>query len=138
VIEMSKTTITRLFVGAVLAVVIGLVVALAALVTALAAGAVAIGGPTVITVNGTAIAGTLGWLVLGAVAIATGALAAIASWIGALLNTVQLQDKTWFFALLVLGLCSFGWLAMAAYVLAGPDATKADVARPGAAPAVGA
>jgi hypothetical protein len=127
---MSKATVTRLFVGAVLAVVVGLVVALAAIIAALAAGAVTIGGPTVIMVNGTAIAGSLGWLVMGAVAIAAGALTAIASWIGALLNTARLEDKTWFVALLVLGLFSLGWVAMTAYVLAGPDATSPGPARP--------
>jgi hypothetical protein len=135
---MSKATVTRLFVGAVLAVVVGLVVALAALIAALAGGTVTLGGSTVITVNGPAFAGTVGWLVMGAVGIVAGALAAVASWIGALLNTVRLEDKTWFVALLVLGLCSFGWVAMAAYVLAGPDGTKKDVSRPGIAPASGA
>jgi hypothetical protein len=130
---MSKATVTRLFVGAVLAVVVGLAVGLAAVIAALADGAVTIGGPTVITVNGAAIAGNLGWLVIGAVAIAAGALAAVGSWIGALLNTVKLEDKTWFVALLVLGLFSLGWIAMAAYVLAGPDATSPGPARPGVA-----
>lgn len=128
---MSKATITRLFVGAIVAVAVGLIVALAAAIAALAAGVVTIGGPTVITVNGTALAGTLGWLVLGAIAIASGALAAIASWIGALLNTAKLEDKTWFVVLLVLGLFSLGWVAMAAYVLAGPDSTGQPVANRG-------
>ena len=133
---MSKALVTRLFVAAVLAVVVGLVIVVGAAMAALAEGAVTIGGPTVVTVNGTAFAGTLGWLILGAVAIAAGALAAIASWIGALLNTAQLEDKTWFVALLVLGLFSLGWAAMAAYVLAGPDSTK-DVAQPGMTAASG-
>jgi hypothetical protein len=43
------------------------------------------------------------------------------AWIGALLNTAQLDDKTWFVVLLLLGLFSFGLLAMIAYVIAGPD-----------------
>lgn len=133
---MSKAIVTRLFVAAVLAVVVGLVIVVGAGMAALAEGAVTIGGPTVVTVNGTAFAGTLGWLLLGAVAIAAGALAAIASWIGALLNTAQLEDKTWFVALLVLGLFSLGWAAMAAYVLAGPDSAK-DVAHPGMTAASG-
>ena len=128
---MSKATITRLFVGAVLAVVVGVIVALAAVVAALAAGAVTIGGSDVVTVKGTAIAGNLGWLVIGAVAIGAGGLAAIASWLGALLNTVQLEDKTWFVALLILGLFSLGWIAMAAYILAGPDSARSSVAHPG-------
>jgi hypothetical protein len=134
---MSKATITRLFVGAVLAVIVGLLVALAAVIAALAGGAITIGGPAVITVNGGAFAGTAIWLVIGFGAVAAGALAAIASWIGALLNTMQLEDKTWFVALLVLGLLSLGWVAMAAYVLAGPDSTRQDIAHPGIAEASG-
>lgn len=134
---MSKGMVTRLFVAAVLAVVVGLVIVLAAAIAALAGGAVTIGGPTVVTVNGTALAGTLGWLVIAAVAIAAGGLAAISSWIGALLNTAQLEDKTWFVALLVLGLISLGWVAMAAYVLAGPDSTNQDVGHRGMAASSG-
>lgn len=130
---MSKSTITRLFIGAVLAVAVGLIVALAAVVVALAGGVVTIGGPSVVTVNGGAFAGTLPWLLIAALAVGAGAIAAIASWIGALLNTVQLEDKTWFVALLVLGLVSLGWVAMAAYVIGGPDATKQDIARPAVA-----
>jgi uncharacterized membrane protein len=48
----------------------------------------------------------------------------VVSWIGALLNTWQLEDKLWFAALLALGLLGFGVVAMIAYVVAGPDGTK--------------
>jgi len=130
---MSKSTVTRLFVGAILAVAVGLVVAFAAIVASIAGGVVTIGGPAVVTVNGGAFAGTVVWLIVASLALAAGALAAIASWIGALLNTVQLEDKTWFVVLLVLGLFSLGWVAMAAYVFAGPDAMSPSVARPGTA-----
>jgi hypothetical protein len=40
--------------------------------------------------------------------------------VGALLSTAQLDDKTWFIVLLVLGLLSSGLVAMIAYVIAGP------------------
>jgi hypothetical protein len=53
-----------------------------------------------------------------------GAIGGLVSWIGALLNTAQLEDKTWFIILLVLGLLSFGLFAMIAYVIAGPDGTR--------------
>ncbi len=119
---MSKAVVTRLFVGAVLAIVAGVVISAVAILAALAGGVVTIGGPNVLTLNGQAFAGTLPWLAIGSIAIGVGAAAGIASWIGALLNTVQLENKTWFVALLVLGLFSLGWVAMAAYVLAGPDA----------------
>lgn len=127
---MSKASVTRLFIGAAVAVVAGLIVALAAVVAAIAGGVVTIGGPAVITVYGGPFAGTLIWLVIASLLISAGALAALASWIGALLNTVQLEDKSWFAALLVLGIFSLGWIAMIAYVVAGPDGTTQMAARP--------
>ena len=120
---MSKSTVTRLFFGAILLLAVSIVVALATLVAAMAGGVVAIGGPNVATVDGEVFAGSLPWLLIAALVFAGGAIAALASWIGALLNTWQLEDKTWFVALLVLGLLSFGWVAMVAYVIAGPDST---------------
>ena len=76
------------------------------------------------TVLGGALSWTVGLLVIASVMIAAGTVAAIASWVGALLNTAQLEDKTWFAALHVLGLVSLGWLGMIAYVFAGPDRTS--------------
>jgi hypothetical protein len=105
---MSKPTITRLFVGATVAVAAGLVLVLAALWTAVASDLVV----------------TVALVVVGSLALLAGAAAGVVSWIGALLNTAQLEDKTWFVSLLVLGLCSGGVLAMVAYVLAGPDGTS--------------
>lgn len=121
---MSKATITRLFVVAVLAVAAGLAVGLATVVAALAGGVVQIGGPGVVDFDGGALAGALPWLVVASLAIASGSLVALASWIGALLNTARLDDKAWFIGLLVLGLVSLGWIAMVAYVVAGPDRTR--------------
>ena len=68
---------------------------------------------------------------LGIVAVATmlaGFIAGLVSWIGALLNTAQLASKAWFIALLLTGIFSLGFIAMIAYVVAGPDGT-ADAAR---------
>jgi hypothetical protein len=62
-----------------------------------------------------------------------GTTAAVVSWIGALLNTWQLEDKLWFGSLLAGGLLGLGVVAMIAYVVAGPDGTKQSVARPGIA-----
>ena len=45
------------------------------------------------------------------------------SWIGALLNTWQLDSKTWFAVLLLLGIFNLGFFAMIAYLIAGPDGT---------------
>ena len=130
---MSKATVTFLFFGAIAALAVGAVVALATVVAAIAGGVVTLGGSNGVSVDGQVFAGSLPWLLIAGLVFAAGTLAALASWIGALLNTWQLADKTWFVVLLVFGLFSFGWVAMVAYVIAGPDATSPSVARPGVA-----
>jgi hypothetical protein len=126
-IQMSKRTVTRWFVGAVIAVGAGLVLGVAALSAALATDAIDFGGSYVIDVNGGPGAWTaLGLVIVGSLAILVGTVAAVLSWLGALLNTRQLDNKTWFAALLALGLLGFGVVAMIAYVVAGPDGTSGE------------
>jgi hypothetical protein len=137
--RMSKKDITRLFVGAIVAVVAGVVLGIAALTAALASDAIDLGGSYVIDVNGGSGAWTaLGLVIVGSLAAVCGTIAAVVSWIGALLNTWQLEDKVWFGSLLAGGLLGLGVVAMIAYVVAGPDGTKQSVARPGIAGAAGA
>jgi ABC-type Na+ efflux pump permease subunit len=133
-IRMSKKSVTRLFVGAIVAVGAGLVLGIAALSAALATDAIDFGGSYVIDVSGGSGAWVaLGLVIVGSLAILGGTIAAVVSWIGALLNTWQLEDKMWFASLLALGLLGFGVVAMIAYIVAGPDGTKQSVARPGTA-----
>jgi len=126
---MSKSSITRLFAGAIAAVVVGLTIGIAGLVAALANGAVVIDGSEVVTLNGEPLAWGIAVLFIATLVVAAGTLAAIASWVGALINTSRLDDKTWFVVLFVLGLVSIGWVAMIAYVVAGPDSTAQDSTR---------
>jgi hypothetical protein len=118
---MSKTTITRLFVAAIAAVFAGIVIGIAGAVAGLVDGAVVLGGPQFVSVNGDVLAWTIAVRVVTSLVVAAGTVAAIAAWVGALFNTSRLDDKTWFAALLLLGLVSLGWVAMIAYVFAGPD-----------------
>jgi len=126
----SKVTVTRVFLGSVAAVVAGAVLAFAAVWIAYASGAFVMSGPDVIGVQSTPMAWTIVWLgVVAALAMIAGFIGGLVSWIGALLNTAQLEDKTWFIVLLVLGLFSFGLVAMIAYVIAGPDGAKQTAVR---------
>ena len=130
-IRMSKKNVTRLFVGAIVAVGAGLVFGFGALWAALASDAIDLGGSEYIDVYGGSGAWTaLGLVVVGSLVALGGTTAAVVSWIGALLNTWQLDDKAWFASLLALGLLGFGVVAMIAYVFAGPDGTKQNVAGP--------
>jgi hypothetical protein len=136
IFQMSKQAVTRLFFGAVIAFGAGLVVGFAALSAALASDAIDLGGSDFIDANGGSGAWTaLGLVIVGSLAILVGTVAAVVSWIGALLNTWQLEDKAWFASLLALGLLGFGVVAMIAYVVAGPDGTKQSLARPSIAEA---
>ena len=67
--------------------------------------------------------GLVGLACIGILAIVAGVFGQFVAWIGALVNTARLDDKAWFVVLLVLGLLSFGFIAMLVYVLAGPDGT---------------
>jgi hypothetical protein len=123
--EMTKQTITRFFVGSVLAIAGGFVLTVIASLLAFANGSLVYSGPDVVGVNESA----FGWAmitvaVVGILAMAGGAIGQFVSWIGAVLNTSKLEDKTWFVVLLLLGLFSFGFIAMLVYVIAGPDGTE--------------
>jgi hypothetical protein len=123
---MSKSTITRLFIGSLLAIAGGLVLGFIAVLRGYTSGAFVMNGPDVVGVQSTAMAWTVAALVvIGILAIIGGVIGQFVAWIGAVLETAQLEDKTWFLALLLLGVLSFGFLAMLAYVIAGPDGATA-------------
>ena len=127
---MSKSVVTIVFVGGVIAMIAGVVISAIAVIGALAGGLVVIDGRGIVGVDGSVVWTMLGPVLLGGAAVAGGALAGLIAWLGALVNTFQLEDKTWFLVLLVLGLFSFGFLAMIAYIVAGPDSTRTAGARP--------
>jgi hypothetical protein len=122
---MTKPTVVRIFYGSLIAVVAGIILAFFAVWGAFASGAFVMDGHDVVGVNTTGFA----WLLvlvagIGCFAIVGGAIGGLVAWIGALLNTAQLADKTWFILLLILGLFSLGLVAMIAYVIGGPDGTR--------------
>jgi hypothetical protein len=123
--EVTKSLVTRLFVGSFVAVIAGFILGLAAVIVAYNGGAFVMNGPDVTGIHSTPFAVSMVVLALaGVAAIIGGAIAGLVSWIGALINTAELDDKTWFVLVLVLGLVSMGFIAMIAYVIAGPDGTR--------------
>jgi hypothetical protein len=132
---MSKATVTRLFIGAGLAIIAGAVLAIIAVSTALASNAFVMSGSDIVGLRGSALA----WLSLalglaGILAFIGGLTAGLVAWIGALLNTWQLESKAWFIGLLLLGIFNLGFFAMVAYVIAGPEASPAGGRRDASAP----
>jgi hypothetical protein len=135
---MSKTTVTRLFIGAGLAIIAGAVLAFMAVGIAIASNVFVMDGSDIVGLRGSPVAwASLAIGVGGVVAVIGGMIAGLVSWIGALLNTWQLESKAWFIGLLLLGIFNLGFFAMVAYLIAGPDgkATATPLAAPASAPA---
>ena len=133
---MSKATVTRLFIGSIVAAVAGAVITIIAVGLALANDVFIMNGPDVVGVEGSALAlSLLGLGIAGGLAIVGGMIGFLVSWIGALLNTAQLDSKAWFLGLLLLGIFNLGFLAMIAYVVVGPDGTSAAASHRAVAPA---
>jgi hypothetical protein len=127
---MSKATVTRLFIGSGIAIVSGAIVAVAAVWLAIANNVFVMAGPDITGITGGALAWSIVALgILGAMAVAGGFIGGLVSWIGALLNTWQLESRTWFAVLLLLGIFNLGFFAMIAYLLAGPDGRAAATSR---------
>ena len=119
---MSKAMVTRLFIGAGLAMIAGGILASAGVWVAIANDVFVMNGPDIVGLRGSALAwSVLGIAMVGVFAIMGGLLAGLVAWIGALLNTWQLESKAWFVGLLLLGIFNLGFFAMVAYLIAGPD-----------------
>jgi hypothetical protein len=119
---MAKTTIRSLFVGSLVAFGGALVLLAVAGALALANGSLVRDGPDVTGIRET----PFGWVMAGLAGVAilvmlAAAVTQFVAWVGAVINTAGLKDKTWFIILLVTGLLSFGFIAMIIYLIAGPD-----------------
>jgi hypothetical protein len=122
---MSKATITRLFIGSLIGVAAGAILAISAVWLAIANNVFVMAGADIVGIHGSALAWSLlGLGLVGGLAIAGGMIGGLVAWIGALLNTWKLDSRAWFVALLLLGIFNLGFIAMIAYLIAGPDGTR--------------
>ena len=119
---MSKATVRGLFIGGLIAFGAGAIGAILAIGLAMANDVFVMAGTDITAIRGGALAWALIVIaILGGLAVAGGAVAGFVAWIGAVLNTWQLESKAWFVGLVLLGVFNFGFVAMIAYVIAGPD-----------------
>jgi hypothetical protein len=123
---MTKSTVVKLFWGSLIGLFAGLVLMVVSCALAISKHIFIMSGPDVTGIK----TGALSWTLLGLMALALllllfAAVAHFVAWIGAVLNTAQLPDKTWFVVLLVVGLLGLVFIATVAYVIAGPDGVKA-------------
>jgi MFS family permease len=137
---MSKASITRMWIAGLIVLVVGLAVGGISLGLMLAKGGTWVpaasgnGSDFIPTVNGFFWT-TVGFMIAGFTIAAVGGIVQLATWIGALVNTYQFEDKAWFIILLVGGLLglAFGLISfavMVAYLVAGPDGMPAGRPRP--------
>lgn len=132
---MKKSTVTKTWIAGLVVLAAGLVLAGVSIALMLAYGGTFTAAPSG---NGydfvpryDSFFGTMvALIVVGGIAATIGGLLQLAAWIGALVNTYMLPDKTWFVVVLaggVLGLAFglIGFAAMVAYLIAGQDGTAA-------------
>ena len=132
---MFKATVTRLFIGSLIAFGAGAIVSILAIALAVANNVFVMDGNDIAAIQGGALAtALLGVAFLGALTAAGGVIAGFIAWIGAVLNTWQLESKAWFVALVLTGIFNFGFIAMVLYVIAGPDGKAARTAQPAGLP----
>ena len=133
---MSKATVTRLFIGSLIAFSAGAIAAVVAVWLAIANDVFVMNGPDVVGIQGSALAWSLLAIgIVGGVTMAGALIVGLASWFGALLNTWRLDSKTWFAVLLLLGIFNLGFFGMIVYLIAGPDGTVEAAPHPAQAPA---
>jgi hypothetical protein len=129
--DVTKVAITRIWIAGLISLAIGLIIGGVGLGLMLAYGGHYTPATTgseyefVPTLNGFFWM-TVSLMVAGFALAAAGGVTQLAAWVGALVNTYQLEDKVWFFALLAGGLLGLGFAliqfaAMVAYLIAGPD-----------------
>lgn len=122
---MTKSMIVKLFWGSLIGLVAGLVLMGITVAVAINNHIFVMSGPDVTGIK----SGALSWTLLGLMGLAVllllfAAVAHFVAWIGAVLNTAHLPDKTWCVVLLVVGLLGLVFIATVAYVIAGPDGLK--------------
>ena len=133
---MSRPVIAKLFYGSLIAIVLAIILMIVAAALAFGSSSLLMDGPDVIGIRS-----TFGWamVAVGAVAalvLVAASIAQLVAWIGALIETAPLENKTWFVVLLVAGLFGFGLIAILVYLLVEPDTGRRAPSQPGAAPSL--
>ncbi len=119
---MSRRTVQQIFVWTLVGMIAGLVVLVTALIALVANHAFIMDGPDVVGFRATPFTWTMvGIGVAGVLLVIGGAIGQFVAWIGALVRTVELTDKTWFVILLVTGLLGVGLVGMIVYLIAAKE-----------------
>jgi hypothetical protein len=128
---MTKSTITRTWIGGLAVFAAGIVAALGGVFLMLAYGGTFTQVADTSRYDFTPAMNGFFWVAVGVITIGgvlafVGGIVQLAAWVGACFNSYMLDSKAWFAVLLLGGLLSFflaplGFAAMLAYVIAGED-----------------
>ncbi|HYM97744.1 MAG TPA: hypothetical protein VET26_10600 [Candidatus Sulfotelmatobacter sp.] len=129
---MTKSTVTKTWISGLVVLAAGLVVVAVGAFLMLAYGgtftkvAGTVNSYDFVPTLDTFFWGTVAAIVGGAILTVIGGIVQLAAWIGGLVNSYQLPDKTWFVILVLggvlgLGFGLIGFAAMVAYIVAAPD-----------------
>jgi hypothetical protein len=139
---MTKGMITRTWLAGIIGMAIGLVIAGVATGVMLAYGGTYVSarsgsGYDFVPTPGGTFWSSVAFICTGGFVAVCGIIVQFVAWVGALVNSYQLQDKMWFLLTLLLGLMGFGLIVMIVYIIAAPDGypEKAGLRAGGAAPA---
>jgi hypothetical protein len=123
---MRKSTITKTWIAGIVAIALGFVAAAVATGLMLAYGGTFTSAPSgsgydFVPAQDAFFWTMVGVIITGFVVASAGAIVQFVAWIGAIVNSYQLQDKLWFVLTLILGLIGFGLVMMIVYLIAAPD-----------------
>lgn len=123
---MRKSTITKTWLGGIVAIALSFIAAAVAIVLMLAYGGTFTSAPNGEGYDFVPTQDAFFWSMVGIIVTAffvaaAGVIVQFVAWIGALVNSYQLQDKLWFVLTLILGLIGFGLVMMIVYLIAAPD-----------------
>lgn len=118
---MSRSVIAKLFYGSLAAIVLAIVLIAVAVGLVIATSSLLMDGPDVVGVRA-----PFGGVLFALAAVASlllivASVAQLVAWIGALIETAALENKTWFVILLVTGILGLVLIPMLVYLLAEPD-----------------
>lgn len=132
---MSRSVIAKLFYGSLAAIFLAIVAIAVAVGFAVASSSLLMSGPDVVGVRSPFAWGIVALAAFACLVLIAASFAQLVAWIGALIETAPLENKTWFIVLLVTGILGLALIPMLVYLLSEPGFGRS--ARPaGSAPVV--
>jgi hypothetical protein len=116
----SRSIIAKLFYGSLAAIILATVLIAVAIGLVVASSSLIMDGPDVVGIRSPFGWGMFALAALASLVLLAASIAQLVAWIGALIDTAPLENKTWFVVLLVTGILGFGLVAMLVYLLTEP------------------